>query len=56
VRIGAPAAEIVRAASRKRVDLVIMGSHRVRPGRMGGWGTTSYKVGIFCQCPILLVK
>ena len=57
VRIGVPAAEIVRAASGKRVDLVIMGSHRVRPGRRtAGWGTTSYKVGIFCQCPILLVK
>jgi nucleotide-binding universal stress UspA family protein len=57
VRVGVPAAEIVRAASGKRVDLVVMGSHRVRPGRRNaGWGTTSYKVGIFCQCPILLVK
>jgi nucleotide-binding universal stress UspA family protein len=29
VRVGVPAAEIVRAASGKRVDLVVMGSHRV---------------------------
>jgi len=57
VRIGEPAAEIVRATLRERVDLVVMGSHKVRPGgRPRGWGTTSYKVGIFCQCPILLVK
>jgi nucleotide-binding universal stress UspA family protein len=57
VRIGVPAREIVRATMDKRVDLVIMGSHRVRPGKgAAGWGTTSYKVGIFCQCPILLVK
>jgi nucleotide-binding universal stress UspA family protein len=57
VRVGEPAAEIVRATLRERVDLVVMGSHRVRPGgRQRGWGTTSYKVGIFCQCPILLVK
>jgi nucleotide-binding universal stress UspA family protein len=57
VRVGDPAAEIVRAAQRERVSLVVMGSHRVRRGdRRRGWGTTSYKVGIFCQCPILLVK
>ena len=57
VRIGEPAAEIVRATLREGVDLVVMGSHKVKPGRRErGWGTTSYKVGIFCQCPILLVK
>jgi hypothetical protein len=34
-----------------------MGSHKVNPKRRGmGWGTTSYKVGILCRCPILLVK
>jgi nucleotide-binding universal stress UspA family protein len=57
VRVGEPATDIVRATMRGAVDLVVMGSHRVRPGhRQTGWGTTSYKVGIFCQCPILLVK
>lgn len=57
VRVGEPAAEIVRAMLRERVDLLVMGSHKVKPGgRQRGWGTTCYKVGIFCQCPILLVK
>jgi nucleotide-binding universal stress UspA family protein len=57
VRVGEPATEIVRSTLRGAVDLVVMGSHKVRPGRPErGWGTTSYKVGIFCQCPILLVK
>jgi len=57
VRLGEPATEIVRAALRGAVDLVVMGSHKVTPGkRARGWGTTSYKVGIFCQCSILLVK
>jgi nucleotide-binding universal stress UspA family protein len=57
VRVGDPPAEIVRATLRERVDLLVMGSHKVRRGdRQRGWGTTSYKVGIFCQCPILLVK
>lgn len=57
VRVGDPPAEIIRATLRERVDLVVMGSHKVRRGDpQQGWGTTSYKVGIFCQCPILLVK
>jgi nucleotide-binding universal stress UspA family protein len=57
VRVGEPAREIVRATLDRSVDIVVMGSHRVRPGRRSaGWGTTSYKVGIFCQCPVLLVK
>lgn len=57
VRVGEPAHEIVATAAREGADLVVMGSHQVRPGRRAqGWGTTSYRVGIFCQCPILLVK
>ena len=57
VCIGEPAREIVRAASGGRADLIVMGSHRVNPKCRGaGWGTTSYKVGILCRCPILLVK
>jgi nucleotide-binding universal stress UspA family protein len=57
VFVAEPAREIVRLAARRRVDLIVMGSHRVRPGRpAAGWGTISYKVGIFCRCPVLLVK
>jgi nucleotide-binding universal stress UspA family protein len=57
VLVGEPAREIVRAAAAARADLIVMGSHRVNPKRRGlGWGTTSYKVGILCRCPILLVK
>jgi nucleotide-binding universal stress UspA family protein len=55
VVIGEPAREIVRASGTRGVDLVVMGSHKVEPGGRG-WGTMSYKVGIACQCPILLVK
>ena len=57
VSIGEPAREIVRLASARRIDLIVMGSHKVRAGRWStGWGTISYKVGIFCRCPVLLVK
>jgi nucleotide-binding universal stress UspA family protein len=57
ILIGEPAREIVRAAAAARADVIVMGSHKVNPKRRGmGWGTTSYKVGILCRCPILLVK
>ena len=57
VVLGSPAHEIVDFATAKRVDLIVMGSHRVDPTRVGmGLGTTSYKVSILCPCPILLVK
>jgi nucleotide-binding universal stress UspA family protein len=57
VCIGEPARDIVRVAVKDAIDLIVMGSHTVRPGRPAtGWGTTSYKVGVFCRCPILLVK
>ena len=57
VLVGEPAREVVRLTMVKKTDLVVMGSHKVKPARRSrGWGTTSYKVGIFCQCPILLVK
>jgi universal stress protein A len=57
VRLGDPPVEIVRLALRQRADLLVMGSHRVNPARpRPGFGTTSYKVALACQCPILLVK
>jgi universal stress protein A len=57
VVIGEPAGEIIKAAGRRKVDLVVIGSHRVVLGRPGrGLGSTSYKVGIACPCSILLVK
>ncbi len=57
VRLGRPPTEIVRCASARDCDLIVMGSHRVIPGEPGaGWGTTSYKVGLLCRCSVLLVK
>ena len=55
VVIGEPSRQIVEASTTRGVDLLVMGSHKVVPGG-AGWGTTSYKVGIACPCPILLVK
>jgi nucleotide-binding universal stress UspA family protein len=57
VLTGDPSVEIVRWAAADRVDLIVMSSHRVDSRRSAQrWGTTSYKVGILCRCPVLLVK
>jgi len=56
VLIGAPAEEIVRYAASNKVDLILMRSHAIRRGRGEGWGTTSYKVAVLCDCPVMLVK
>ncbi len=56
ITIGDPAAEIVRVAATRRVDLVVLGSHRLglQPGH--GLGTTSHRVALACPCPVLLVR
>jgi nucleotide-binding universal stress UspA family protein len=57
VAIGDVPREIARQALRSRADLVVLGSHRVDlRGRSRGFGTTSYKAAILCDCPVLLVK
>jgi nucleotide-binding universal stress UspA family protein len=57
VQLGRPATVIVRTAATRKVDVIVMGSHRVTPGGGGrGWGTTSYEVGLLAPCPVLLVK
>jgi nucleotide-binding universal stress UspA family protein len=57
VLLGTPATAIVEYAARRRVDLIVMGSHRINPrARPARWGTTSYRVGVLCRCPVLLIK
>jgi nucleotide-binding universal stress UspA family protein len=49
--------QILRYAQEKKVDLIVMSSHKVSPRRPDeNWGTISYKVGILSRCPVLLVK
>ena len=46
-----------RGAAAAEPDRHGIAPHRVAPGRPDrGCGTTSYKVGILCRCPVLLVK
>jgi nucleotide-binding universal stress UspA family protein len=54
---GNRAREIVRYATDRKMDLIVLSSHKVNPADpVTGWGTTSHKVAILSQCPVLLIK
>jgi nucleotide-binding universal stress UspA family protein len=57
VAYGPRAETIIKVATARHADLIVLASHRVNPSMVGrDWGTISYKVGILAQCPVLLVK
>jgi nucleotide-binding universal stress UspA family protein len=57
IDVGKRGPEIVRFASDRGVDLVILSSHKVGIGDpVRNWATLSYQVSIICPCPVLLVK
>ena len=49
--------EIVKYASSKEIDLIILSSHKLEDmDSMDGWATISYRVGILAPCPVMMVK
>jgi nucleotide-binding universal stress UspA family protein len=49
--------EIVKYASAKDIDLIILSSHKLENiESMDGWATISYRVGILAPCPVMMVK
>jgi nucleotide-binding universal stress UspA family protein len=57
VVLGKRARGIVAYAMRKKVDLIVLSSHKLRPDdEPQHWATLSYQVAFMCQCPVLLVK
>ena len=49
--------EIVKYASEKEIDLIILSSHKLESlETMDGWATISYRVGILAPCPVMMVK
>ena len=49
--------EIVKYASEKGIDLIILSSHKLDgTDSMNGWATISYRVGILAPCPVMMVK
>ena len=54
---GSRVEEILRFATSREIDLIVMNSHKIdfdKPTH--GWGTISYKVVALSQCPTMLVK
>ena len=54
---GKRVSEIVKYASKKEIDLIILSSHKLDDMEsMSGWATISYRVGILAPCPVMMVK
>ena len=54
---GNRAAQILQFATERKIDLIVLSSHKINPAEPAkGWGTISHKVGLLSQCPVLLVK
>ena len=57
IRFGRRIVEIVSDAHERKVDLIVMSSHKVDPSAVAAsLGTLSYQVSVLCDCPVLLVK
>jgi nucleotide-binding universal stress UspA family protein len=54
VAVGDPATEIVRVASERNADLIVLLHHS--EDEAPAFGSTSYKVGILAPCSVLLLK
>lgn len=54
---GNRAEQIIRYATNRKIDLIVLNSRQVELKRAGfGWGTISFKVAGFSPCPVMLVK
>jgi nucleotide-binding universal stress UspA family protein len=54
---GKRAASIIEFAASRRMDLIILNSHRVEPDQpAAGFATISYAVAVLARCPVLLLK
>jgi universal stress protein A len=52
-----PTAGILKVATDRTVDLIVLTSHRIDLANpTEGWGTVSHQVSILAKCPVLLVK
>lgn len=57
VLFGQRGPEVLGYATREGADLIILTSPRIDPkDPAAGWGSLSYKIGVLCPCPVLLVK
>jgi nucleotide-binding universal stress UspA family protein len=57
ITYGPRAETIVKTATARKANLIVLASHRVNPSAAGrDWGTVSHRVGLLARCPVLLVK
>jgi nucleotide-binding universal stress UspA family protein len=57
ILFGVRAAEVIRHARAMPADLIVLTAPLVEPNNPEvGWGSMSYKIGLFAPCPVLLVK
>jgi nucleotide-binding universal stress UspA family protein len=48
--------EVVDQAAALAADLIILTAPQIDPNDPSGWGSLSWKIGVLCRCPVLLVK
>lgn len=57
IRRGRRLDEILAFAEDRKIDLIVLSSHRVDPEQpVKSFGTLSYQISVLCACPVLLVK
>jgi nucleotide-binding universal stress UspA family protein len=55
--IGKRVPEIIRIVQERKIDLIILKSHKIEEVSSGeGWATISYKIAILAPCPVMMVK
>ncbi len=57
VRFGNRGPDILRCAREMQADLIVLTARPLDPEHpVAGLGSLSYKIGLFAECPVLLVK
>jgi nucleotide-binding universal stress UspA family protein len=56
VTYGHRAREVADQADALATDLIVLTAPQIDAGNPSGWGSLSWKIGVLCRCPVLLVK
>jgi universal stress protein F len=56
VAYGHRAREVVDQADALGADLIVLTAPQIDAANPTGWGSLSWKIGVLCSCPVLLVK
>jgi nucleotide-binding universal stress UspA family protein len=56
VLYGHRARTVADEADALAADLIVLTAPQMDAGNLSGWGSLSWKIGVLCRCPVLLVK